>query len=302
MFDLKKLQYIDAIYKYKNFTKASDALYVSQPAISTAVNALEKELGVKLIIRNPKKVVFTYEGEQFMQRVTKIISLCHETEYLMKDFSDTMDQHIRFGITQAASTYLVPLIISVFMSTNPRAKIHFDEGAMESHIEMLQNEFLDLVYNGLPDLSEANGLKTIPFGSGQIFAVLRRDHPFVELERIPLDALAKENLAMLSAKSKSLSIMTKAFEEQHLSPNIAFIYEHYHCMSNVVHTCGYVGIISIIKDLPIPYCEGLILKPIEGIEPYPMGFIMKKDKYLSKLGRDLITFVEQAHLKEKKKS
>ncbi|MFR6095150.1 MAG: LysR family transcriptional regulator [Dysosmobacter welbionis] len=45
MLNLKRLQYLDAVYQYKNFTQASEALYVSQPAISSAVQALEEELG-----------------------------------------------------------------------------------------------------------------------------------------------------------------------------------------------------------------------------------------------------------------
>ena len=48
MLNLKRLQYLDAVYQYKNFTQASEALYVSQPAISSAVQALEEELGVRL--------------------------------------------------------------------------------------------------------------------------------------------------------------------------------------------------------------------------------------------------------------
>ena len=52
MLNLKRLQYLDAVYQYKNFTQASEALYVSQPAISSAVQALEEELGVRLVVRN----------------------------------------------------------------------------------------------------------------------------------------------------------------------------------------------------------------------------------------------------------
>ena len=62
MLNLKRLQYLDAVYQYKNFTQASEALYVSQPAISSAVQALEEELGVRLVVRSTKGVTFTYEG------------------------------------------------------------------------------------------------------------------------------------------------------------------------------------------------------------------------------------------------
>ena len=74
MLNLKRLQYLDAVYQYKNFTQASEALYVSQPAISSAVQALEEELGVRLVVRSSKGVTFTYEGEQFMIWARRILS------------------------------------------------------------------------------------------------------------------------------------------------------------------------------------------------------------------------------------
>ena len=61
MLDLRRLQYLDAVYRYRNFTRASEELFVSQSTISVAIKAMEEELGVKLIIRTPKEVTFTYE-------------------------------------------------------------------------------------------------------------------------------------------------------------------------------------------------------------------------------------------------
>ena len=66
MFNFKHLLYFNAVYQYKNFTQAGDSLFVSQPTISAAINTLESDLGVKLIERSPKNVLFTYEGEQFI--------------------------------------------------------------------------------------------------------------------------------------------------------------------------------------------------------------------------------------------
>ena len=43
MFNLRHLQYLNAVYRYKNFTKASEALYVSQPAISSAISAFTRK-------------------------------------------------------------------------------------------------------------------------------------------------------------------------------------------------------------------------------------------------------------------
>ena len=76
MLDLKRLHYLDAVYRYRNFTRASEELFVSQPAISAAVSSLEKQLGVKLIMRTPKAVEFTDEGEQFSEFGATVGSCC----------------------------------------------------------------------------------------------------------------------------------------------------------------------------------------------------------------------------------
>ena len=89
MLNLRHLQYLNAVYQYKNFTQAGDSLFVSQPTISAAINTLESDLGVKLIERSSKRVIFTYEGEQFMQWVQKILLLCQEAESATRDLSDS---------------------------------------------------------------------------------------------------------------------------------------------------------------------------------------------------------------------
>lgn len=95
MLNLKRLQYLDAVYQYKNFTQASEALYVSQPAISSAVQALEEELGVRLVVRSSKGVTFTYEGEQFMIWARRILSTCEAAENAMRDLAGTAEQRRR---------------------------------------------------------------------------------------------------------------------------------------------------------------------------------------------------------------
>ena len=56
MLDIKRLQYLEAVYRYHNFTRASEELFVSQSAISMAIKSLEADLGVRLIVRSPQSV------------------------------------------------------------------------------------------------------------------------------------------------------------------------------------------------------------------------------------------------------
>ena len=130
MLNLKRLQYLDAVYQYKNFTQASEALYVSQPAISSAVQALEEELGVRLVVRSSKGVTFTYEGEQFMIWARRILSTCEAAENAMRDLAGTAEQRLRLGISHVLTNPIVPMIFSTFLREHPKAQIYLNEGSM----------------------------------------------------------------------------------------------------------------------------------------------------------------------------
>ncbi len=104
MLDFRRLQYLYAVYRYRNFTRASEELFVSQSTISTAIKSLEEDLGVRLIVRTPKEVIFTYEGEQFLLCVRKILQDCQEAETRMADLSETKNQVLHLGVSPHCGT------------------------------------------------------------------------------------------------------------------------------------------------------------------------------------------------------
>ena len=71
--ELRQLEYFAAVARLKNYTRAADEMYVSQPTISVSIQKLEEELGTKLIIRDNKKVILTHEGEIFLAHTEKLL-------------------------------------------------------------------------------------------------------------------------------------------------------------------------------------------------------------------------------------
>ena len=293
MLNLKRLQYLDAVYQYKNFTQASEALYVSQPAISSAVQALEEELGVRLVVRSSKGVTFTYEGEQFMIWARRILSTCEAAENAMRDLAGTAEQRLRLGISHVLTNPIVPMIFSTFLREHPKAQIYLNEGSMNKHVEMVTGEMLDLAYNAFPTAPEAEELEIIPMGTMEIHAVLHPDSPLAELERIPLRLLAQERLIMMDVQSKVCRVMTQEFERYQITPNIVLNYNQILCMVNLVWSCRHVGIISAVEGQRVPGCEGLVLRPFQEPLVFDVGIFMKKGRYLPKLGWELIRFLRQ---------
>ena len=78
--DFNQLSYFIAIARYGNFTAAAKAFFVSQPCISHQIQSLEKELGVRLFIRNTRSVELTAAGEIFLEDAKKMVDLMERAE------------------------------------------------------------------------------------------------------------------------------------------------------------------------------------------------------------------------------
>lgn len=291
MLDLKRMQYLEAVYRCKNFTKASEMLHVSQPAISNAINALEAELKIKLMVRNSKNVTFTYEGEQVMGRVMKILELFRETETVIRDLSDSAEQRLRLGISYAMTRQIIPVVFSEFAHLHPKIQISWDEGSMHRHVDMIRKEQLDMAYNGLPAGPQAEGLRLIPVSVAEIHAVLHPSHPLAQMDRIPLQALSSEPLVMMDRQSRVYELMDAEFRGHGLNPRIVFNYSQIACMADMVRNGQYVGILSVANGEQAIGCEGLVLHPLWVPVTFDVGFILKEGRYLPKSGRELIRFI-----------
>ncbi len=86
--ELRQIYYVLEIAKHKNFTKAAEALYTTQPNLSKQVNSLEQELGVKLFFRSQHSVALTKDGERFCRHGERIVA---ELDSLMSDFNQSTE-------------------------------------------------------------------------------------------------------------------------------------------------------------------------------------------------------------------
>ncbi len=299
MLDIKRLQYLEAVYRYKNFTRASEECFVSQPAISAAITALEKELDIKLIVRDSKKVTFTAEGEQFMLRVSRILKECREAERLAADLSGSGNQTLRLGMSPTLSLKLLPHLYSQFFPRWKQARIHLDENCMNDHIEKLRSDQLDLTYNALPPEPERSSLKIIPVTTTEVCVILNPAHPLAQLERIPLQALEGQNVCLLDKRACIHDLMMNAFEKADVIPNNISNHEQILCMYHMIEFGNYIGFSNVEAGRTTFAFGGteLAVRPFEEPMYFEAGFIMRQDKQLPRIARELIQFTQAtAHI------
>ena len=94
---LTQLEYFCMVCRYHSITRAADALYVSQPTISTSIRDLEKEFHLKLFNHGKNRISLTKDGEAFYQKAEYIL---RQTQELYSDFSNIEENRhpLRIGI------------------------------------------------------------------------------------------------------------------------------------------------------------------------------------------------------------
>ncbi len=143
MFD-KKYLYIKTLYEEENITKASEKLYLSQPALSSYLKRLEKELGCVLFDRTKNGLKITDMGLYYLNYLQQIKELNNDLEtFLHKNGTKHFPNKLNFGITPWVGAYVTSDISLEFAKRFPNTDLNFIEG--EGHVlsELYNNNKID---------------------------------------------------------------------------------------------------------------------------------------------------------------
>lgn len=144
---LRQIKYFQAITRCGNFTDAAEECYISQSAISQQIQALEKELGVKLIDRSRRKIALTPAGEHFYARSLVLTAdfekLCRETvKIAQKDAAQ-----LRIGYLRCYGGQEFQLALAAFSAKYPEVDTRVVNGNHEELYDLVRMGGVDMVIN-----------------------------------------------------------------------------------------------------------------------------------------------------------
>ena len=109
--NLKDLKYFSSLAKHKNFSKAAEECFVTQPTLSNQINKLEQELGLTLFERTNRKVTITEEGRLILEAAQKTLETASEIEKIAHRFKQPLMGKMTLGAIHTLSPYLLPIIL-----------------------------------------------------------------------------------------------------------------------------------------------------------------------------------------------
>jgi LysR family hydrogen peroxide-inducible transcriptional activator len=147
---ITQLQYVLAIAEQKNFTKAAEKCFVTQPTLSTQIQKLEEELDVIIFNRNKKPIELTEVGKKIVAQARNIVSEAERIQDIVDQQKGFIGGEFRLGIIPTIMPTLLPMFLNNFIHKYPKVKLKIEELTTEEIIDRLNEGHLDAAIVATP--------------------------------------------------------------------------------------------------------------------------------------------------------
>lgn len=205
----RQMEIFVSIIRYGNFSNAARKLYISQPAVSSNIDLLEKELGTKLLIRQGRRTTLTEKGKIFYDYCIEVLSLTEKTVNLIKE-DEGLSGTLHIAASSVPGLYLIPNFIYEFKKIHPEIKFEIDiKNSKIAYDSLLDNKY-DMSFVGESSRSEYIMQKKI--FEDEMVLITPNIYPYNKMEKeVDIKDLLDMPFILRTFGSSTLNITEKEF-------------------------------------------------------------------------------------------
>src|SRR6186997_348956 len=190
----------------QSVSRAAEALFISQPALTARLKGLEADLGAELFVRGPRGMRLTDAGNAFLPYAVRSLETLTDGRMQVNALERGGAGRLTIGAAPAVSTYVLPALLKRFSEGYPRVSVSVRTGHSE--------EILDLV---LRELQHPDIVST-PLYEDRLILVVEPGHPFAGEDKIRMKDLADEQLVQFDRTSSYHDLTSALFVTAGVSP------------------------------------------------------------------------------------
>lgn len=194
---LNELRFIVAVAQERNFRRAAEKAFISQPALSLAIQKLEEELGLKIFERGKNDVSVTPIGGAIVEQAQRVLEEAERIREIAAQGKNQLSTPLRIGIIHSVSPYLLPDLIPALKKVAPQMALEVEENITANLEVSLRNGKLDVIIIALP-FGDASIL-THPLYDEPFEVVVNKDHHWASRRSIKAPELAEEKVLLLDS-------------------------------------------------------------------------------------------------------
>ncbi len=194
---LSELRFVVAVSQERNFRRAAEKCFVSQPALSLAVKKLEDELNIVIFERSRTEVSLTDVGTQIINQANKVLFEASQIKEIAKLGSNQLSGTLKLGMIHSVGPYLLPEIIPILRKSAPEMPLEVEENLTANLETQLRNGVIDVAIIALP--FDVAGLKTQALYDEDFSVVVPTSHHWANRKTIRPEELSEEKVLLLNS-------------------------------------------------------------------------------------------------------
>lgn len=262
-----RLKVFQSVARNLSFTKASQELFISQPAITKHIQELESTYQTRLFDRQGGKISLTESGQLLLEHCERILEEYRKLEYEMHLLHNQYTGELRLGASTTIAQYVLPPMLETFISKFPQVELSLLNGNTREMEAALQEHRIDLAM--VEGVTRLPNLRYTPFLEDELVVVVRTGSRLPVDDEITPQQLARLPLVLRERGSGTLDVFERAMLQHNIklstlhvlmylgsTESIKLFLEHTDCL-------GVVSIRSVSREL---YAGRLRVVEVKGLE------------------------------------
>ena len=193
--DFQKLKHLLAVVEHGTYSRAAQAVNLSQPALSRSIQALEAELGLPLLDRGTRRVRLTPYGACVAERARRMRFEEAELQRELKTLHSGESGTLSIGLSPAPASLLLSPFLAHMAERHPQVRVGVELGATAALLEMLRDERIDAMVCDARMLYDAADLETRALPALRAGLVCRKGHPILAHKRPGIEQIRQYPVA-----------------------------------------------------------------------------------------------------------
>jgi DNA-binding transcriptional LysR family regulator len=220
--NLDQLVSFRTVARLGSFRQAAEALNLSQPAVSKQIQALEAELGERLLERG-RRVRLTVAGEVLLKYAERVPELVQAARDEISDLRELGRGHLSLGAAQSIGIHLLPRLLEAYRARYPRVTLTVEAGvALEVMRRVIARDLdLGLVVLTTPGPDPPAELTCVPLGASDLVFVAPASEPLMKRRRLTIDELGDLPWILSPGGCQYRGYLERRFAERGVTMNVA---------------------------------------------------------------------------------
>lgn len=292
---IRQMTYLVALAREKHFGRAAEVCNVTQPTLSSGLKALERELDMRLVIREPRFMGLTPEGERVVEWAGQILADYESLRQDVEVFRGGLKGMLRLGVIPAA-TPAVARLTAPFAAKHPQVTVDVQSMSSAEIQRGLDRFEIDAGLTYLENEPLAHVRKAALYRERYLF-VTGRSGPWAGASSIPWSDAVSENLCLLNESMQNRRVLNKLAHSLGLALSPTVTTNSYLAVCSHVTSGAWSSIIPHTFAYIFAGCEHLaLIDLVDPVHSQTIGLVASDRDPLSPLARALLTCATRLNL------